>query len=346
MSEAILRKLNDLLARVAKLEADEVDALDTVPDHDHTGDAGDGGQISHDTALTDVSANDHHNEDHASRHPTGGADEIDGDKLDIDWDPSNYTPATTPSEADSVDNLTAHLYGIDQALPKLALVHPTAEYTALDLDFTGTDYDTKAECQDVGVRFSDDDNPPFPDLLYAGGAIAGGTWTHSAGNGWQPGGLGLLTGPALLIPLIRSGQWELEVNFNYPGGQNANVKGDVMVGYMSNSNHVGAIGAASDASATGQKVRWVLATNDGDDTHTAQHVGVGIDPAAGSYGCKFRCQNGCVGVYDEQAGSWVWYEGTQNAGHAYTAAWAFVQIFGGANSWNIYLESLTLTYLL
>ena len=53
---------------------------------------------------------------HGSTHITGQSDEIDGDKLDIDWDPSNYTPATTPTEVDSVDNLTAHLYGIDQAL--------------------------------------------------------------------------------------------------------------------------------------------------------------------------------------------------------------------------------------
>lgn len=53
---------------------------------------------------------------HASTHETGGADEIDGDKLDIDFTPSNYTPATTPAEADNADNLTAHLYGIDAAL--------------------------------------------------------------------------------------------------------------------------------------------------------------------------------------------------------------------------------------
>lgn len=56
---------------------------------------------------------------HADRHLTGGADEIDGDKLDIDWNPSNYTPATTPAQADNVDNLAAHLYGIDQALASL-----------------------------------------------------------------------------------------------------------------------------------------------------------------------------------------------------------------------------------
>lgn len=51
--------------------------------------------------------------DHAANH-ISSEDEIDGDKLDIDWNPSNYTPATTPAEADDADDLTAHLYGIDQ----------------------------------------------------------------------------------------------------------------------------------------------------------------------------------------------------------------------------------------
>ena len=54
--------------------------------------------------------------DHDATHITSGSDEIDGDKLDIDWNPANYTPATVPSYADSVDNLTAHLKGIDTAL--------------------------------------------------------------------------------------------------------------------------------------------------------------------------------------------------------------------------------------
>lgn len=58
---------------------------------------------------------------HGSTHVTGAADEIDGDKLDIDWNPTNYTPTTSPTEADSVDNLTAHLAGIDTALADEAL---------------------------------------------------------------------------------------------------------------------------------------------------------------------------------------------------------------------------------
>ena len=53
---------------------------------------------------------------HASGHLSGQSDEIDGDKLDIDWNPTHYTPATVESYADSVDNLTAHLKGIDNEL--------------------------------------------------------------------------------------------------------------------------------------------------------------------------------------------------------------------------------------
>jgi hypothetical protein len=54
--------------------------------------------------------------DHDARHERAGADEIDGDHLDIDFTPSNYTPATTPAEAANVDDLAAHLQGIDTVL--------------------------------------------------------------------------------------------------------------------------------------------------------------------------------------------------------------------------------------
>jgi len=53
---------------------------------------------------------------HAPTHIRGAADEIDGDKVDIDWNPTNYVPGVAPAQVTSVDELTAHLYGIDQAL--------------------------------------------------------------------------------------------------------------------------------------------------------------------------------------------------------------------------------------
>jgi hypothetical protein len=47
---------------------------------------------------------------------TGGAQEIDGDQLDIDFTPANYTPDTGPAEVTNVDHLSAHLKGIDNAI--------------------------------------------------------------------------------------------------------------------------------------------------------------------------------------------------------------------------------------
>lgn len=41
---------------------------------------------------------------------------IDGDVLDITWNPSYYTPSSAPSQASDINDLTAHLYGIDQVL--------------------------------------------------------------------------------------------------------------------------------------------------------------------------------------------------------------------------------------
>jgi len=64
-----------------------------------------------DTAISTLST-----DSHASTHITDGIDEIDGDKLNIVWTPSNYSVDVSPSEATSITHLTAHLAGIDNAL--------------------------------------------------------------------------------------------------------------------------------------------------------------------------------------------------------------------------------------
>jgi len=58
---------------------------------------------------------------------SGGAAEIDGDKIDIDYTPTNYTPDTTPAEVDSASELSAHLAGIDKALEGLSGENITQE---------------------------------------------------------------------------------------------------------------------------------------------------------------------------------------------------------------------------
>lgn len=63
---------------------------------------------------------------HAANHTKGGFDEIDGDLVDIDWNPSNYTPETV-AQTSSVDHLSSHLKGVDVAL---GLMVPKALFDA------------------------------------------------------------------------------------------------------------------------------------------------------------------------------------------------------------------------
>jgi microcystin-dependent protein len=59
---------------------------------------------------------------HASRHIRGGADIIDGDRVQIDYVPSFYTRNAAASGAGAVTDLTAHLDGINSAVaPSLHL---------------------------------------------------------------------------------------------------------------------------------------------------------------------------------------------------------------------------------
>jgi len=63
---------------------------------------------------------------HAPTHVHNGTDEIDGDILDITYIPTNYTRDTTPPEVTSVEELTAHLAGLDNALGNLEVKTFTA----------------------------------------------------------------------------------------------------------------------------------------------------------------------------------------------------------------------------
>lgn len=92
--------------------------------------------VSHDD-LTAVSPNDHHTEDHAGRHIGASApDEVDGDQLDIDFTPINYTPDASPPEAGDVDDLAAHLKGIDTAVGTGLPVPDTTELVKGSVDDT------------------------------------------------------------------------------------------------------------------------------------------------------------------------------------------------------------------
>ena len=100
--------------------ADEIDGdqldIDFTPDHYIPNAAGvpEAGDTDHLTAH--LKGLDSLAGSHSSRHITSGDDQIDGDKLDIDWDPTTYVPALVGGVTDDLDNLTSHLKGIDDAL--------------------------------------------------------------------------------------------------------------------------------------------------------------------------------------------------------------------------------------
>lgn len=54
-------------------------------------------------------------------HERGGTRELNGDHLDIDWDPTKYTPDDSITEANDVDDLAAHLKGIDNKLVNITI---------------------------------------------------------------------------------------------------------------------------------------------------------------------------------------------------------------------------------
>ena len=59
----------------------------------------------------------------AVNYERSGDTPIDGDHLDIDYTPVNYTPSTAAAEADNVNDLAAHLQGIDDELAQTSDSH-------------------------------------------------------------------------------------------------------------------------------------------------------------------------------------------------------------------------------
>jgi|TARA_Y100000310_G_scaffold337353_1_gene424216 hypothetical protein len=121
---------------------------------------------------------------HAADHITSGSDEIDGDKLDIDWSPTNYTPSTSPAEADSLDNLTAHLYGIDQALQAGGHNHSATDINAGTLTHERGGLEADVNAFDGLIRISGGATTEIKSV-FAGAAAP--TVTDDSAAGYTPG---------------------------------------------------------------------------------------------------------------------------------------------------------------
>lgn len=65
---------------------------------------------------------------------------LDGDHLSIDYTPSNYVPTDTPTEAADVDDLAAHLAGIDSALGSSGTGSRKEQMVAIDATIVSQGY--------------------------------------------------------------------------------------------------------------------------------------------------------------------------------------------------------------
>lgn len=120
--------------------------------------------------------------DHDATHVTSGTDEIDGDKLDIDWNPTNYTPVTVESYADSLDNLTAHLKGIDTVLSSVGVADNSITLAKMEHGTQGDIYYCGASGAPARLGYGTSgqylktqgasNNPVWADIS-AGGALTG-----------------------------------------------------------------------------------------------------------------------------------------------------------------------------
>lgn len=100
---------------------------------------------------------------HSDRHAGGGPDEIDGDRLDIDWKPRNYVPRIV-DESLSVDDLSSHLKGVDTALANIA-----SDRDAIENTIAMMAWDLYSEDRAFDDRYTDD----FTDVSGIDGTLVG-----------------------------------------------------------------------------------------------------------------------------------------------------------------------------
>ncbi len=211
--------------------------------------------------------------------------------------------------------------------------------TVLDLDFTGTDYDTAAECEAIGLKLSNT-VPTFPYQLQG---IVSGSWSHSAGNGWRPSTSVNDQGPAMLIPLMRSSDWQLLVQLR-TYSRTSSDSTYIWLGAVGPGLHLPF--TVFNYSYSSQPYRARLYTNNGDDTFTVRYDGSIKYSNPSLLGLRFY--NGVPGVYDDLANAWYDYNGPFGGYLGYPVSHLFLQAIlrTGSNYHTLDVMTLSLKYLI
>jgi len=209
----------------------------------------------------------------------------------------------------------------------------------LDMDFTGTDYDTKAKCQAGGMLFSDSDSP-FPSEFVGKIVNMSDGFSHVTGNGWQPSLSADNRGPALMWPVHRSGNWEARINVYLSSSSGKNV-------YF----HFGAVGMGLHTpfyifnyAYNTIDMRTYMYVNNGDDTYTSAYTGNQVY-TSGNYDFYIRSVNGVIQIYDDQNNSWYTHDGVFGAGFGIAHIFLIPYNRAGYTYDTLRLRRFTLKYL-
>jgi hypothetical protein len=122
---------------------------------------------------------------HAASHIRGATDEVDGDKLDIDWNPTTYSPATVQGVTTSVDELTSHLKGIDTSLSGMAAAsHTHVEDDISDLGTYQEALTSASTLGDIGIVVPVDGSGCTVNTTVDGGLLTAAA-VNAGGSGYQ-----------------------------------------------------------------------------------------------------------------------------------------------------------------
>jgi len=241
------------------------------------------------------------------------------------------------------DNPAVNTLYVIKSLRKEVLPVRGQSMAGLTLDFTTDLWDTVAECNKLGIKFSDV-NSPFPTILRA--YDVAGTWENIDGRGWQPFCSVDEDGPAILIPLASTGDWELLLDLDFTHAAVAG-KSYTEVGYLDASGQVGAHCEYRDNDGSNVDYQAYLYTHDGDGTYTNRYLG-SVDVGATVKTVGIRVMSSTISIYDNEDLAWHEYEApSAPAASGWGTSAAYIQFLKvtGSTLDEVYVRSLKMRYL-
>ena len=217
-----------------------------------------------DPSWTSISASDL--PAHATTHERGGTDEIDGDIIDIDFVPTNYTRDTTPAEVTDVEHLTAHLSGIDSALA-----------TALSHDLLSTTHSDTVTASVVRGDIIIGNSTPSWDRLATGSSAE-----YLRSDGTDPSWSALLAADLSgIVAIVNGGTGSSTALGAFNNLSPLTTRGDILTRDASNNIRLAIGGSGTFLRSDGTDPLWSSISVSDLPAHSSTHIKDGTDEIDG-----------------------------------------------------------------